>query len=62
MIPLMMFCGLSQTYFFGQFPPLIHDKGDKFFVLAVFGASDMIGSYLVGKGSDRFGRLPMIMS
>lgn len=61
MIPLMMFCGLSQTYFFGQFPPLIKDKGDKFFVLTVFGASDMIGSYLIGKGSDRFGRLPMIM-
>jgi len=61
LIPVMMFSGFSQSYFFGAFPPLIEDKATKFFVLAVTGGVDAFVSGLMGRLSDRVGRVAVLL-
>lgn len=57
LIPVMIFAGLSQTFFFGDFPPLIEDRATRFYVLAVLGGFDAASSFLMGKLSDKAGRM-----
>lgn len=61
LIPLMIFSGLSQTYFFGVFPPLVEDKSMKFFVLAMLGGMDAVSSAAMGKLSDKKGRVVVLL-
>lgn len=56
-IPLMIYSGLSQTFIFGTFPPLIEDRSTKFYVIATIGAFDVVSSMAMGKLSDRYGRV-----
>lgn len=45
-----LFCAVrrSQTFAFGEFPPLILDKSRKFYVMATFGAVNAISSFVLG--------------
>lgn len=61
LIPIMVYSGLSQSYIFGSFPPLIIDKATKFFVLAAIGAVDALASVAMGKLSDRSGRVIVLV-
>ena len=61
LIPIMIYSGLSQTYIFGDFPPLIEDKSTKFFVLAAIGATDALASVAMGKLSDAHGRVVVLI-
>jgi MFS transporter, NAG-T family, sugar:H+ symporter len=56
MVPIVIYSGMTQTFFFGTFPSLIDDKSWKFFTMAVFGAADAASSIFMGKLSDRIGR------
>lgn len=60
LLPIMIFSGLSQTFFFGEFPPLIDDRATRFYVLAVLGGFDAASSMLMGKLSDKAGRVPVL--
>jgi MFS family permease len=59
--PIMVFSGWSQGYFFGDFPPLLEDKATKFFMLAVVGATNAFMSALMGRLSDRVGRVAVLL-
>eukprot|EP01083_Nonionella_stella_P063477 164930_1 len=61
LIPMTIFSGFSQAFIFGEFPTLISDNAQKFYTMSVFGFSDMAASYILGKVSDRFGRLETLM-
>jgi len=61
LVPIMIYSGLSQTYIFGAFPPLIEDRSTKFFVLATVGATDALSSVVMGKLSDRHGRVLVLL-
>jgi len=61
LIPIMMFAGLSQTFAFGEFPPLVESKSLKFFVLALIGGCNALFSFAFGRMSDRLGRLPVLV-
>eukprot|EP00455_Lapot_gusevi_P000148 TRINITY_DN10061_c0_g1_i6.p1 TRINITY_DN10061_c0_g1~~TRINITY_DN10061_c0_g1_i6.p1 ORF type:complete len:250 (-),score=77.18 TRINITY_DN10061_c0_g1_i6:52-771(-) len=58
LFPAFIFSGISQAFMYGDFPPLIKSNSEKFAVLAVMGASDALGSFLLGRLSDSIGRLP----
>jgi len=60
LLPLMVYSGLSQTFIFGSFPPLILERSTKFFVLACVGGVDAAASALLGRMSDRYGRVPVL--
>ena len=63
-LPIMIFSGLSQEYFFGSFtggigrfnPALIG------YVMAVFGGTEVLGSLVSGRLSDYTGRLPVLVA
>jgi hypothetical protein len=57
LIPLMSYSGLSQGYMYGDVPPLVDKKSTKFFVLAVIGGADALASMVMGKLSDKIGRV-----
>lgn len=61
LVPIMIYSGLSQTFIFGAFPPLILDRSTKFFVLATVGATDAISSVVMGKLSDKYGRVLVLL-
>jgi len=60
LLPIMIYSGFSQGYIFGSYPPLIDDKGKKYFMLAMLGATDALGSIFLGKMSDKYGRVSVI--
>ncbi len=43
-VPAILYSGVSQGFYFGDFPPLIGDRQWKFFVMACFGAADVASS------------------
>ena len=55
-----MYSGLSQSFFFGGFPPRMgkHLIG---YVMASFGAAEVIGSVVGGRISDKIGRRPVVI-
>lgn len=57
LLPLMLYSGLSQSYINGSFPPLIDSRSSKFFVLAALGGTDALCSMVLGRLSDRVGRV-----
>eukprot|EP01129_Flabellula_baltica_P005836 TRINITY_DN2140_c0_g1_i4.p1 TRINITY_DN2140_c0_g1~~TRINITY_DN2140_c0_g1_i4.p1 ORF type:complete len:331 (-),score=57.15 TRINITY_DN2140_c0_g1_i4:21-1013(-) len=64
LIVIIIFSGLSQSFFYGVFTKLLSSVGGKSllgFVMAVFGVSDAIGSFLIGKISDVVGRIPIVI-
>jgi len=60
LIPALFYSGISQSFFFGVFPPLA-GKNYIGYIMAVFGVCDALGSVGFGKASDIFGRKPFIV-
>jgi len=67
---IMVYSGITQTFFTGTLPLFINnygnedaidDKSLKLYLMAVFGTANAIGSLLMGKLSDRFGRHPILV-
>lgn len=61
LVPIMIYSGLSQTFLFGVMPSLIVDRSTKFFVVATLGGFDAASSIAMGRLSDRYGRLVVLM-
>jgi len=63
LIPLMIFSGLTQSYFFGSFSALIGDQGEQWigWVQATLSLADTIGSVVAGRVSDKIGRKPVLL-
>lgn len=64
-LPILVFSGLSQEFFFGQFTGkvgLTIGKDSIGFVMATFGGADVLGSLVSGRLSDVTGRLPMFLA
>jgi len=57
----MIYSGVTQSYFFGVFPES-RPKDQVGYIMAVFGAADVIGSFLAGYVSDKVGRLPIVFT
>lgn len=57
----MIYSGISQTYMFGVFPKTRPTK-EVGYIMAVFGAADVIGSFVAGFVSDKLGRMPVVFS
>lgn len=55
----MIYSGVSQSYFFGVFPKG-QPKNEVGYIMAVFGAADVAGSFVAGFVSDKLGRLPIV--
>ncbi|KAF2071472.1 hypothetical protein CYY_007206 [Polysphondylium violaceum] len=60
LIPALFYSGISQSFFFGVFPPLT-GKMYLGYIMAVFGVCDALGSVGIGKASDVIGRKPLII-
>ncbi|EFA79758.1 hypothetical protein PPL_06577 [Heterostelium album PN500] len=60
LIIALFYSGISQSFFFGDFPPLV-GKNNLGYVMTVFGVCDALGSVIIGKVSDIIGRSPMII-
>jgi MFS family permease len=57
----MIYSGISQSYMFGVFPKT-RPKNDVGYIMAVFGAADVLGSFVAGYVSDRLGRMPIVFT
>jgi len=57
----MIYSGISQTYMFGVFPKTRPTK-EVGYIMAVFGAADVIGSFVAGSVSDKLGRMPVLLT
>jgi len=55
----MIYSGVTQTYMFGVFPKT-RPKEEVGYIMAVFGAADVLGSFVAGYVSDKLGRLPIV--
>ncbi|KYQ90736.1 hypothetical protein DLAC_09373 [Tieghemostelium lacteum] len=60
LVPALLYSGISQSFFFGVFPPL-SGKDHLAYIMTVFGTCDVIGSVVFGKLSDMFGRKIIIV-
>jgi len=64
LIPAMLFSGLTQSFFFGAFPRTVSDTlgiENVGWVMACFGVSNVLGSAIMGKVSDKLGRRPIVV-
>jgi MFS family permease len=59
--PIIIYSGLSQAFFFGVYSKMVSSYDDSMtgFVFAVFGAFDVLGSFVCGKLIDIVGRKPI---
>lgn len=62
MLAIILYSGIEQSWMYGTFPPMIGKKSNKFYVLAVLGAMDATSSYIMGKLSDKIGRIPILLA
>eukprot|EP01102_Stenamoeba_stenopodia_P002527 TRINITY_DN1236_c0_g1_i1.p1 TRINITY_DN1236_c0_g1~~TRINITY_DN1236_c0_g1_i1.p1 ORF type:complete len:472 (+),score=74.47 TRINITY_DN1236_c0_g1_i1:70-1485(+) len=64
LLPIFYYCGLEQAFAWGDFTSNVIapsvGKQNIGFVMATFGAADVLGSLISGRVSDRIGRLPII--
>eukprot|EP01132_Coremiostelium_polycephalum_P002142 gene2142-2640_t len=60
LIVALLYSGISQSFFFGVFPPL-SGKYYLGYIMAVFGTCDALGSVIMGKLSDIIGRKSLII-
>lgn len=60
LIGVMLYSGMSQSFIYGVFPPLVKTESQRFFVMSAFGAADALSSVIMGRLSDRIGRMPII--
>jgi len=58
---LMIYSGMSQTFFFGVFTKQISDKSSVGFVMTCFGAANVLGSFTFGRVQDKIGRIPCLI-
>lgn len=59
----MIYSGISQTYMFGVFPSLKSIPTKQVgYIMAVFGAADVLGSFVAGWASDKLGRMPVVFA
>ena len=61
-IPLMMYSGQSQEFFYGSLPPRVAEwrHAGIAFCMVALGVFDTISSVLFGKLSDKIGKLPVL--
>jgi len=58
---IMIYSGMSQTFFFGVFTKQIVDKSSVGFVMTCFGAANVLGSFTFGRVQDKIGRIPCLI-
>jgi MFS family permease len=56
LIPIIYATGISQDFYFAALPSIVPDQIQRFYLLTIFGTSDMIFSLSLGYLSDRIGR------
>lgn len=56
MILSIIYSGLSQAYFAGNFTKLVVESKNVGYVMACFGGVDAVASVIIGRALDRFGR------
>jgi MFS family permease len=56
LIPLIFATGVSTGFYYTALPAAVQNIVERFYILAVFGASDLAFSFLLGRLADKFGR------
>ena len=61
MTPFIVYSGLEMAFDSADFPTLIIDNTSKFYILGYYGLISVLSSFVIGKISDHFDRLYVIL-
>ena len=61
LVPFTIFCGLDASFISGVFPLLIQGTKSKFYIISYCGICLSVSSMIVGKLSDKIGRISVLI-
>ncbi len=56
LIPMILAAGIAEGFYFAALPAIVPDIVDRFYILSVFGTSNLISCIILGRLADKFGR------